>query len=192
VIQSGINDTFDAFYTAQCIGAGGTVTGGGGASIASPCQASGTTLAQGGDPRSGTLYAAYKTMLADLNALAGGAPEGTLIVGVPNLGQFPWCVANLSPAQCAALTTDAQLANAGIQDAIADAADKQVAFADWYTYFNNNPSFYTTAYYSSDLLHLNNQGYSVLEQLIQTTFLNAVQAGTFNMSSAVGTPQGAH
>jgi hypothetical protein len=98
----------------------------------------------------------------------------------------------LSPAQCAALTTDAQLANAGIQDAIADAADKQVAFADWYTYFNNNPSFYTTAYYSSDLLHLNNQGYSVLEQLIQTTFLNAVQAGTFNMSSAVGTPQGAH
>ncbi|MGH7659629.1 MAG: hypothetical protein ACRENA_01755 [Vulcanimicrobiaceae bacterium] len=192
LIQSGINDTLDAFYTQQCIAGGGTVVGGGGATIATPCIATGTTLAPGGDPRTGTLYAAYSTMLADLNALAGGPPEGTIVVGVPNLGQIPWCVANLTPSQCAALTTDAQQANSAIQDAIADAADKQVAFADWYTYFNNNPAYYTTAYFASDLFHLNNQGNAVLEQLVQQTLLNAVQAGTFNMSSAVGSPQGAH
>ena len=191
LIQSGINDTFDAFYTQQCISGAGTVVGGGGASIGSPCTASGTTLAPGGNPRSGTLYAAYSTMLANLNALAGGPPEATLIVGVPNLGQFPWCVANLTAAQCTALTTDAQQANSAIQDAIADAADKQVAFADWYAYFNSNPSYYTTAYYASDLLHLNNSGNAVLEQLVQQTMLNAISAGTFNMSSAVGSPQGA-
>lgn len=191
LIQSGINDTLDAFYTQQCIGGGGTVVGGGGATIASPCTASGTTLAPGGNPRSSTLYAAYTTMLANLNALAGGPPEATLIVGVPNLGQFPWCVANLTAGQCASLTTDAQQANTAIQDAIADAADKQVAFADWYTYFNSNPSYYTTAYYASDLLHLSNQGNAVLEQLVQQTMLNAIAAGTFNMSSAVGMPQAA-
>lgn len=191
LIQSGINDTLDAFYTQQCIGGGGTVVGGGFPTIAAPCTASGTTLAPGGNPRNSTLYAAYTTMLADLNALAGGPPEGTLIVGVPNLGQFPWCVANLSPAQCAALTTDAQQANTAIVDAIADAADKQVAFADWYAYFNSNPAYYTTAYFSSDLFHLDNQGYAVLEQLVQQTLLNAVSAGTFNMSSAIGAPQAA-
>ncbi|GEM_PF-1683551 len=191
LIQSGINDTLDAFYTQQCISGGGTVTGGGGADIASPCTASGTTLAPGGNPRSGTLYAAFSTMLSDLNALAGGAPEATLIVGVPNLGQFPWCIANLTAAECSALTADAQQANAAIQDAIADAADKNVAFADWYAYFNSNPSYYTTAYYASDLLHLNNQGNAVLETLVQQTMLSAVSAGTFNMSSAVGPPQGA-
>lgn len=193
VIQAGINDTLDAFYSAQCTGTGGTVVGGGGATYAAPCTASGTTLAPGGNARNGTLYAAYSTMLADLNALAGGAPEATLIVGVPNLGAFPFCIAQFGAGapQCATLTTDAQNANTAIQDAIADAADKQVAFADWYTFFQTNPSYYSAGYFASDNFHLNNQGYAVLAPFVEQVVLAAVNSGTFNMSREVAAPPSA-
>jgi lysophospholipase L1-like esterase len=170
-IQSGINDVFDAFYTAQCIANGGTPAGGGGATLAAPCTASGTTLADsGGNVRNGTLYKALSTMLADLNAIAGGPPEAALVVGVPDVGKLPYSVANFSASQQAVLSADSQLANQAIQDAIADAADKAVGYVDWYGYFAANAQYYTAAYYAPDQLHLDDQGYAVLETLVQQTF----------------------
>ena len=171
IIQSGINDVFDAFYSASCVANGGTLVGGGGATLAAPCTASGTTVADsGGNPRNGTLYNAYKTMLADLNNLAGGPPEATLVIGVPDVGSLPYSVANFSGSQRATLTADSQLANQAMQDAIADATDKAVAYVDWYGYFAANPQYYTTAYYASDVFHLNDQGYAALETLVQQAF----------------------
>lgn len=174
ILQSGINDVFDAFYSALCVSNGGTVTGGGNASLAAPCTASGTTLADsGGNVRNGTLYDAFRSMLANLNNLVGGAPEVTIVVGVPNVGALPYSIVNFSAAQRATLTTDSQLANQAMQDAIADAADKAVAFADWYGYFAANPQYYTTTYYASDYFHLNDQGYAALETLVFQTFTTA-------------------
>lgn len=173
LIQSGINDVFDAFYSAQCVANGGTVTGGGGATLSAPCTASGTTLADNsGNVRNGTLYKAFSTMLANLNALVGGSPEATIIVGVPNVGALPYSLVNFSSAQRATLTTDSQLANTAMQDAIADqiGTNPKVAFSDWYGYFASNPQYYTTTYYASDLLHLNDQGYAALETLVFQTF----------------------
>jgi len=191
LIESGINDTLDAFESQQCTSGGGTVTGYSGgnyASFTTPssyCYASGTTLGA-----SGTLNAAFTTMLSDLNGLAGGAPEATVIVGVPNLGAFPMCLAQYGAGspQCTALTADAQQANAAIQAAIANAADKNVVFADWYTYFNSNPSYYSTTYFASDNFHLDNQGYGVLATFVEQTILNGISAGTLNMSKATGPP----
>lgn len=194
VIQSGINDVLDAFYSTTCTTGGGTLVGGGGATYAAPCTASGTTLAPGGNPRSGTLYAAYSAILADVNGFTGGVPEGVLIVGVPNLGKFPFCITQFGAGspQCTALTTDAQQANTAITDAIADAADKQVAFADWYTFLESNPTYYGATYFASDGFHLDNGGYVVLaEQVIEPALLAASGAGTFNMSAAVGRPAAA-
>jgi hypothetical protein len=170
IIQSGINDVLDAFYSSVCTANGGTPAGGGGATLASPCSASNTQLAPGGNPRNGTLYNAYKTMLGDLNNLAGGPPEATLIVGVPDVGSLPYSVANFSSSQRATLTADSQQANQAMQDAIADATDKAVGYVDWYGYFAANPQYYTTAYYASDLFHLNDQGYAALETVVQQTF----------------------
>jgi len=191
VIQSGVNDVLDAFYSDTCTGGGGTLVGGGGATYAAPCTASGTTLAPGGNARNGTLYAAYSTMLATMTTFAGGEPEGVLIVGVPNLGRFPFCITQFGggSAQCTALTNDAQLANTAIQDAIADAADKQVAFADWYTFLETNPTYYGATYFATDGLHLDNGGNVVLaQQVVEPALLAAVGAGTFNMSKAVAAP----
>lgn len=175
IVQSGINDVFDAYYSALCVSNGGTVTGGGSATQAAPCTASGTQLADGGgNVRNGTLYKAYSTMLTNMNALAGGAPEATLIVGVPDVGALPSSVANFSTSARATLTADSQLANQAMQAAIADSAQKNVvAYVDWYDYFASNPQYYTTSYYASDLLHLNDQGYAVLESLIFSTFQSA-------------------
>ena len=192
VIQSGINDVLDAFYSATCTGGGGTVVGGGGATYAAPCTASGTTLAPGGNARNGTLYAAYSAILADMTTFAGGEPEGVLVVGVPNLGRFPFCITEFgssASAQCTALTTDAQLADTAIQDAIADAADKQIAYVDWYTFLETNPTYYGATYFATDGLHLDNGGNTVLtQQVVQPAFLAAVNAGTLNMSKAVAPP----
>ena len=173
IIQSGINDVLDAFYSSVCIANGGTPAGGGGATLAAPCNASNTQLAPGGNPRNGTLYSAYGKMLADLNGLAGGPPEATLIVGVPDVGSLPYSLANFSSSQRATLTADSQQANQAIQDAIADATDKAVAYVDWYDYFAANPQYYTTAYYAADLFHLNDQGYAALEALVQQTFTSS-------------------
>ena len=173
VVQSGINDVFDAFYSGLCTGAGGTLVGGGNATVAAPCTASGTTLAPGGNPRSGTLYNAFRSMLANMNNLVGGAPEACLIVGVPDVGSLPYSVANFTAGQRATLTADSQQANAAMQDAIADATQKAVAFVDWYSFFAANPAYYTTTYYASDLFHLNDQGYAVLEGLVFQTFTTA-------------------
>jgi len=171
LIQSGINDVYDAYYSALCTSNGGTVTGGGSATQASPCTASGTTLADSSNNvRNGTLYSAYSSMLSKLNALTGGAPEATLIVGVPNIGAMPYAIANFTSSQRATLTADSQLANQAIQAAIADATDKAVAYVDWYDYFAANPQYYTTNYYASDLFHLNDQGYAALETLVFQTF----------------------
>ncbi|MGH7714457.1 MAG: GDSL-type esterase/lipase family protein, partial [Vulcanimicrobiaceae bacterium] len=163
IVQSGINDVFDAYYSALCVTNGGAVTGGGNATQSAPCTASGTQLADGGgNVRNGTLYKAYSTMLTNMNALVGGAPEATLIVGVPDVGSLPYSVANFSASARSTLTADSQLANQAMQAAIADAAqNKIVAYVDWYNYFASNPQYYTTTYYASDLLHLNDQGYSV-------------------------------
>jgi hypothetical protein len=171
VIQSGINDVFDSYYTALCVSNGGTPAGGGAATQSSPCTASGTVLADSSNNvRNGTLYKAYSTMLANLNVLTGGAPEAALIVGVPNIGLLPYSVANFSVSARATLTSDSQLANQAMQAAIADATDKNVFYVDWYDYFAANPQYYTTNYYASDLFHLNDQGYAVLESLIFSSF----------------------
>jgi lysophospholipase L1-like esterase len=174
IIQSGINDVFDSYYSALCVSNGGTPAGGGSATQSAPCSASGTVLADSSNNvRNGTLYKAYSTMLTNLNALTGGAPEATLIVGVPNIGLLPYSVANFSASARATLTTDSQLANQAMQAAIADATDKNVAYVDWYDYFASNPQYYTTNYYASDLFHLNDQGYAVLESLIFSSFQTA-------------------
>lgn len=171
LVQSGINDVFDAYYSALCVSTGGTVTGGGSATQSAPCTASGTTLADSSNNvRNGTLYTAFQSMLANLNKLTGGAPEATLIVGVPDVGSLPYSVANFSSSQRATLTADSQLANQAMQAAIADATDKAVAYVDWYDFFAANPQYYTTNYYASDLLHLNDQGYAALEGLVFSTF----------------------
>jgi len=173
VVQSGINDVFDAFYSALCVSNGGTVTGGGNATLAAPCTASGTTLEDSSNNvRNGTLYNAFRTMLANLDQLAGGPPEVTIVVGVPDVGSLPYSIVNFSAGQRATLTADSQLANTAMQDAIADqlATNGKVAFADWYGYFAANPQYYTTTYYASDLLHLNDQGYAALETLVFQTF----------------------
>ncbi len=174
IIQSGINDVFDAYYSALCVANGGTVTGGGSATQSAPCTASGTMLADSSNNvRNGTLYSAFRSMLANLNGLTGGAPEGTLIVGVPDVGSLPYSVANFTSSQRATLTADSQLANQAMQAAIADATDKAVAYVDWYDFFAANPQYYTTNYYASDLLHLNDQGYAALEGLVFSTFTTA-------------------
>jgi lysophospholipase L1-like esterase len=174
IIQSGINDVFDSYYSALCVSNGGTLTGGGSATQSAPCTASGTVLADSSNNvRNGTLYKAYSTMLTNLNALTGGAPEATLIVGVPNIGLLPYSIANFSVSARATLTSDSQLANQAMQAAIADATDKNVAYVDWYDYFASNPQYYTTNYYASDLFHLNDQGYAVLEGLIFSSFQTA-------------------
>jgi hypothetical protein len=174
IVQSGINDVFDAYYSALCVSNGGTVAGGGSATQSAPCTASGTTLADSSNNvRNGTLYSAFRSMLANLNALKGGAPEATLIVGVPDVGSLPYSIANFTSSQRATLTADSQLANQAMQAAIADATDKAVAYVDWYNYFAANPQYYTTNYYASDLLHLNDQGYAVLETLIFQSFTTA-------------------
>src|SRR5579863_5727868 len=171
IVQSGINDVFDAYYSALCVSNGGTVSGGGSATQSAPCTASGTTLADSSNNvRNGTFYSAFHTMLANLNGLKGGAPEVTLIVGVPDVGSLPYSVANFTSSQRATLTADSQLANQAIQAAIADATDTQVAYVDWYDFFAANPQYYTTNYYASDLFHLNDQGYAVLEGLVFSTF----------------------
>jgi lysophospholipase L1-like esterase len=174
ILQSGINDVFDAYYTALCTGTGGTPVGGGGATQTNPCTASGTTLADNsGNVRNGTLYKAFSTMLTNLNALVGGAPEATMIVGVPDVGSLPYSVANFTSAQRSALTADSQLANQAMQDAIADSANPtKVAYVDWFDYFASNPQYYTTTYYASDLFHMNDQGYGVLAAFIFQTFSN--------------------
>lgn len=174
IVQSGINDVFDAYYSALCVGNGGTVSGGGSATQSAPCTASGTTLADSSNNvRNGTLYKAFSTMLTNLNALAGGAPEATLIVGVPDIGKLPYSIANFNASQRATLTSDSQLANAAMQAAIADATDKAVTYVDWFDYFASNPQYYTTTYYASDLFHLNDQGYSILEGLVFSSFTAA-------------------
>ena len=173
IVQSGINDVLDAFYSNLCTSNGGTLTGGGNATLAAPCTASGTTLAPSGNPRSGTLYSAFRSMLANMNNLAGGAPEACLIVGVPDVGSLPYSFVTFSASQRATLTADSQLANQAINDAISDATQKAVAYVDWYNYFAANPQYYTTTYYASDLFHLNDQGYGVLEGLVFQTFTTA-------------------
>ncbi len=174
IVQSGINDVFDAYYSALCVTNGGTVTGGGSATQSAPCTASGTTLADSSNNvRNGTLYSAFHTMLSNLSALTGGPPEVTLIVGVPDVGSLPYSIANFTSGQRATLTADSQLANQAMQAAIADATDKAVAYVDWYNYFAANPQYYTTNYYASDLFHLNDQGYAVLEGLVFSTFTTA-------------------
>ena len=172
-IESGINDVLDAFYSAQCLSSGGKLVGGGGATISNPCTASNTQLADvNGNVRNGTLYKTYLSILSNIHNLAGGEPEATILVGVPDLGQFPAFFA-LSAVQRTQLTNDSKLANAAINAAVADSPLKAVAFADWFAYYAQNPQYYTTFYFASDLFHLNDQGYAVLEPLIQQTFQTA-------------------
>jgi len=176
-IQGDINDVLDAFYSAQCTASGGTPKGGGNASLASPCTASGTTLTDvTGNARGGTFYNAYRSMIANMAALAGGAPEAVLIVGAPDVGQIP-AFATFTAAQRAALTADSTNANNAILDAIADSSiANNIAFVNWFAYNQTNPQYYATPYYSSDLFHLSDAGYAVLEAFVQSRLLAAFPA----------------
>ena len=170
IVQSGINDVLDAFYSAQCVANGGKVVGGGNASLSQPCTASNTSLADGsGNVRNSTLYNAFRSMLGNINNIAGSPPEATLIVGVPDVGAIP-AFAQFSAAQRLTLTADSKLANSAISAALADSPLKTVAFVDWFAYYALNPQYYTAPYFASDLFHLNDQGYAVLEGLVQRTF----------------------
>lgn len=171
-VQSGINDVLDKFYSDQCRATGGTPRGGGNASLANPCTASNTVIADAsGNPRGGTLYNAYRSMISNLATLAGGPPEATVIIGVPDVGQLPAFV-SFTAAQRAALSLHSVNANLAIQDAIADSSiSGNIAFVKWYAYLAANPQYYTTPYFSADLFHPSDAGYAVLEAQVQQQLL---------------------
>jgi len=170
VFESGINDVLDAFYSDQCRAGGKTPAGGGNATLASPCPASNTSLADsGGNVRNGTFYGAYRSMLANLANLSGGPPEGVLVVGVPDVGRIPF-FAQATATQRAALTADSQLANTALQDAVGDSGLKSVTFADWFGYNMQNPQNYTNAYYASDFFHLSDLGHRTLATFVESVF----------------------
>lgn len=171
-LQSGINDVMDKFYSDQCRATGGTPRGGGNATLANPCTASNTVIADaGGNPRGGTLYSAYRSMISNMAGLAGGPPEAILIVGVPDVGQLP-AFANYTAAQRAALSTHSVNANLAIQDAIADSSIAgNIGFVHWYAYLQANPQYYATPYFSADLFHPNDAGYAALKALVQQKLL---------------------
>ncbi|MBV8354215.1 MAG: hypothetical protein JO101_02775 [Candidatus Eremiobacteraeota bacterium] len=171
VFESGINDVLDAFYSDQCRATGGSPSGGGSASLAAPCTASNTSLADtAGNVRNGSYYHGYLSLLANLVNLAGGPPEGTLIVGVPDVGSIPFFAGQTSATQRAALTADSQLANSALRAAIADSGLHNVTFADWFAYNQQNPQNYTSSYYAADFFHLSDLGHRTLASFVESVF----------------------
>ena len=157
LVSSGINDVLDAYESASCKSGGGTPTGGGNATFAAPCTASGTTLADaGGNVRAGTLYLGYRAILS---ALKTAAPDAAVVVGVPDVGSFP-AYATASSAVRSALSADSQQANAGLAAALADVAPTStlsLSLTDSVgTALFSNPANF------ADGFHLNDTGYSQL------------------------------
>ena len=157
LVSSGINDVLDAYESASCKSGGGTLTGGGNATFAAPCTASGTTLADaGGNVRAGTLYFAYRAILS---AVKAAAPDAAVVVGVPDVGSFP-AYATASSAVRSALSADSQQVNSVLAAALADVAPTNtlsLSLTDsaGTALFGNPANF-------ADGFHLNDTGYSQL------------------------------
>ncbi|MFN2460597.1 MAG: GDSL-type esterase/lipase family protein [Candidatus Velthaea sp.] len=161
---AGINDVLDAFETQQC--PGGAVTGTGG-SLASPCGANGTTLAgSGNDPRTGSFYAGYRSLVA---AIKAAAPNAVVLVGIPDLSRVP-AFTGLSAAQLQQLSTDSSLANVALQDAAKDNA-VTFAFADLFALGAASPgTLYAPGAYAADHFHFSDAAYLVVDGAAFTAF----------------------
>ena len=165
LVSSGINDVLDAYESASCKSGGGTLTGGGNASFAAPCTASGTTLADaGGNVRAGTLYLAYRAILS---AVKTAAPDAALVVGVPDVGSFP-AYATAPSAVRSALSADSQQANAALAAALADVAPTntlRLSLAD-----SAGTALFSDPANFADGFHLNDTGYSQLAGTLGALF----------------------
>ena len=165
VVNGGINDVLDAYESALCRTGGGTVGGGGGATFAAPCTASGTTLADaGGNVRNGSLYTAYRAILA---AVKTAAPDAAVVLGIPDVGSFP-AYAGATAAVRASLTADSQLANAALAAALADVAPPNTLSLSL-TDAAGTALFSTPANFA-DGFHLNDTGYGQLGATLGASF----------------------
>ncbi len=165
LVSSGINDVLDAYESASCKSGGGTPVGGGGATFAVPCTASGTTLADAaGNVRAGTLYLAYRAILG---AVKSAAPDAAVVMEIPDVGSFP-AYASAASTLRSALTADSLQANAALAAALADVAPANtlsvnVTDAAGAALFANPANF-------SDGFHLNDTGYSQLAARLGSFF----------------------
>jgi len=155
-VFAGINDVADAYFTQQCT----ATPNGTGASVQNPCGASGTTLPVGGNPKTGSLYNGYLNLFS---AVVSSAPDAVLVIGVPDLSQFPLFSASLTTAQKNTLSADSALANTALQ-AAATAAGLKFAFTDLVQAGLAQPtSFYATSAFSLDHFHYTEPGYAAVD-----------------------------
>ena len=165
VINGGVNDVLDAYEAALCRTGGGSLVGGGGATFAAPCTASGTMLADAsGNVRNGSLYTAYRAIFA---ALKTAAPDAAVVLGVPDVGSFP-AYAGATTAVRASLTADSQLANAALAAALTDVAPPNTLSLSL-TDVAGTALFSTPANFA-DGFHLNDTGYGQLGATLGASF----------------------
>jgi len=128
----------------------------------------------GGDVRQGLLYQAY---LAGLHAVssASGSSDEVIAIGIADVSRVP-ALAGATSAIRAWVREESLLADAAVKDALADSKLPHSAFLDLYGYLSVNPQYYGSAYFSSDMVHPNDQGYAIFKQQVSSLY-SASQGG---------------
>jgi lysophospholipase L1-like esterase len=142
-------------------------------------------IGAGGDVRQGRLYQAY---LAGLQSISNASTRGTsnevIAVGIADISRIS-PLAAAAPAVRAWVRSEALLTDTAIQDALADAKLPHSAFLDLYGYLSVNPQYYGSGYFSSDMVHPNDQGYAILKQQVSSLYStsqgNAPSAGPLSI-----------